>query len=185
MSARSALLLIDIQQGLDDPRHGERSTPEFEGKLKQLLAAWRKSGRPVVHVQHMSAEPDSLLRPELPGNAFKREAIPKDGEPVFQKRTSCAFLGTGLEVHFRELGIEQLVLVGLKTDHCVSSTARMASDIGFKVTVVSDATAAHERRAADGSLVSAAEMQRASLASLQGEFATIKTTAELLASAER
>ena len=180
MSARSALLLIDIQQGLDDPRHGERSTPEFEGKLKQLLAAWRKAGRPVVHVQHMSTEPDSLLRPELPGNAFKREAVPKEGEPVFQKRTSCAFLGTGLEVHFRELGIEQLVIVGLTTDHCVSSTARMASDIGFKVTVVSDATAAHARRAADGSVVPAEEMQRASLASLSGEFATIKSTAELV-----
>lgn len=181
----SALLLIDIQQGLDDPRHGERSTPEFEAKLKQLLSAWRKAGRPVVHVQHMSVEPDSLLRPELPGNAFKREALPKEGEPVFQKRTSCAFLGTGLEVHFRELGIEQLVVVGLTTDHCVSSTARMASDIGFKVTVVSDATAAHERRAADGSVIPAEEMQRASLASLNGEFATIKDTAELLANADR
>jgi hypothetical protein len=58
----------------------------------------------------------------------------------------------------------------------------MASDIGFKVTVASDATAAHERRASDGSMVSAEEMQRASLASLSGEFATIRTTAELLSS---
>lgn len=179
--AHAALLLIDIQQGLDDPRHGARSTPGFEANLGQLLAAWRNAGRPVVHVQHMSVAPDSLLRPELPGNAFKREALPKEGEPVFQKRTSCAFLGTGLEVHFRELGIEQLVVVGLTTDHCVSSTARMASDIGFKVTVVSDATAAHERRAADGSMVPAEEMQRASLASLSGEFAKIRNTAELLA----
>ena len=180
MPSTAALLLIDIQQGLDDPRHGPRSTPQFEAKLTQLLAAWRKAGRPVVHVQHMSIEPESLLRPELPGNAFKKEAIPKAGEPIFQKRTSCAFIGTGLEVHLREQGIEQLVIAGLTTDHCVSSTARMASDIGFKVTVVADATAAHERKAADGSTVPAEEMQRVSLASLQGEFATIRTSAELL-----
>jgi nicotinamidase-related amidase len=176
----AALILIDIQQGLDDPRHGERSTPEFESKVEELLAAWRKGRRPVIHVQHMSVEPDSLLRPGLPGNAFKREALPMEGEPVFQKRTSSAFIGTGLEVHLREQGIAQLVIAGLTTDHCVSSTARMASDIGFKVTVVSDATAAHERRAADGSLVPAEEMQRASLASLAGEFSTIRSTAELL-----
>jgi len=176
----AALILIDIQHGLDDPRHGARSTPAFEARLKELLAAWRKAGRPVMHVQHMSLEPDSLLCPGLPGNDFKKEARPKEGEPVFQKRTSSAFIGTGLEVHLREQGIERLVLAGLTTDHCVSSTARMASDIGFKVTVVADATAAHERRATDGSVVPAEEVQRASLASLSGEFAEIRSTAELI-----
>jgi nicotinamidase-related amidase len=176
----AALLLIDIQRGLDDPRHGERSTPEFEAKLKLLLAAWRKGKLPVLHVQHMSVEPDSLLRPGLPGNAFKREALPKEGEPVFPKRTSSAFIGTGLEVHLREQGIAELVIVGLTTDHCVSSTARMASDIGFKVTVVSDATASHERKGPDEKRIPAEEMQRTALASLSGEFATIRSTKELL-----
>src|SRR5262245_8304784 len=83
LSDNTALLLIDIQQGLDDPRYGERNNPEAERNIAALLAAWRKTRRPVIHVQHMSVEPDSPLRPERPGNAFKPEALPQSGEPIF------------------------------------------------------------------------------------------------------
>ena len=72
----------------------------------------------------MSVEPDSPLRPELPGNALKPEALPHPGEPLFQKSVNSAFIGTGLEQHLRSAGIAALVLAGLTTDHCVSSTAR-------------------------------------------------------------
>ena len=47
-----------------------------------LLATWRRTGRPVVHIQHMSQRPDSPLRPDRPGNAIKPEAAPAPGEPV-------------------------------------------------------------------------------------------------------
>ena len=180
LSASAALLVIDVQKGLDDPKYGERNNPDAERNMASLLALWRDRGRPIVHVQHMSVEPGSPLRPELPGNGIKPDVAPRSGEPVFRKTRSSAFTGTELESHLRSLGIEQLVLVGLTTDHCVSSTARSAADLGFRTLVVSDATATHERRGADGNHHGAEEMHRAALASLQGEFASIHRTEELL-----
>ena len=176
-----ALLLIDIQKGLDDPSHGQRSTPEAEANVARLLARWRDKGLPVVHVRHCSVRPDSLLRPELPGNAFKPEAEPLPGETEFQKSTHSAFVGTGLADHLRQEGISSLVIVGLTTDHCVSASTRMASDLGFQVTLVSDATAAFERVGYDGVHYTADEIHRVNLVSLDGEFCDVRSTAEILA----
>ena len=183
LSADTALLLIDVQQGLDDPRWGERNNPGAERNIATLLAAWRKSLRPVIHVQHMSQEPNSPLRPDRPGNAFKPEAVPQPGEPIFQKRVNSAFIGTALEAHLRAHQIDRLVLVGITTDHCVSTTARMAANLGFDVTVVEDATTTFERVGPDGTRYSADLMHRVELASLNGEFATVRSAQDILAAA--
>ena len=176
----AALLLIDVQQGLDDPRYGARNNPDAEQRIADLLAAWRDARRPVIHVQHLSLEPQSPLRAEAPGHAFKVEALPMPGEPVFRKHVNSAFIGTELEAHLRARGIGSLVIAGITTDHCVSTTARMAGNLGFAVTVVDDATATFERRGPDGAHYSADLMHRAALASLHGEFATVCSTRAVL-----
>lgn len=168
----AALILVDIQEGIG--REG-RNNPRAEEQAARLLAHWRETGRPVIHVQHMSTEPESLLRPELPGNAIKAEVRPLDGEPVVQKQVNSAFIGTGLEERLRAGGIERLVIAGLTSDHCVSSTARMAGDLGFDVYVVSDATATFGRAG-----LPAEQVHAVSLATLEGEFATLVSTDELL-----
>lgn len=180
-SQGAALLLIDVQQGLDDPRWGARNNPDAEQRIAQLLAAWRATGRPVIHVQHLSLEPQSPLRADAPGHAFKIEAQPAAGEPVFRKHVNSAFIGTDLEAHLRANGIGALVVAGITTDHCVSSTIRMAGNLGFTVTVVEDATATFERLGPDGAHYSADLMHRAALASLHGEFATVRSAADVLA----
>ena len=180
-SSDPALLVIDVQKGIDNPRHGKRNNPQAEQRIAELLQAWRTSGWPVIHVQHMSTEPDSLLRPGLPGNAIKDEALPIDGEPVFQKNVSSAFIGTQLESYLRLSGIESLVVVGLTTEHCVSSSTRQAANLGFKVTVVADATATFERKGYDGKHYSADAIHGAELASLIDEFAAVRESAEVLA----
>jgi nicotinamidase-related amidase len=181
-SSDPALLVIDVQQGLDDVSR-TRNNPHAEQRIADLLAAWRTAGKPVIHVQHMSTEPQSKLRPGLPGNAIKKEALPIAGEPLFQKNVNSAFIGTDLEKYLRSKGIESLVMVGLTTEHCISSSARMAANLGFKVTVVADATATFEREGFDGAHYSADLVHGVELASLKGEFATVLNSADVLAEA--
>jgi nicotinamidase-related amidase len=176
-----ALLLIDVQRGLDEPRWGARNNPGAEQRIADLLAAWRKAAWPIVHVQHMSTEPESPLRPGLPGNAFKPEAMPREGEPVFQKNVNSAFIGTDLESYLRTARISRLVVAGLTTDHCVSTTVRMAGNLGFDVVLVEDATATNDRVGPDGVRYPAEQVHRLALASLHGEFARVRSAADVLA----
>ena len=129
--SNAALLIIDVQQGFDDPQWGQRNNPDAEANIAQLILLWRKEKRPVIHIQHNSLEPDSPLKSDLPGFQFKPEAAPIEGEPVFRKTTNSAFIGTELESYLRDKGIAHIVIVGLTTDHCVSTTTRMAGNLGF------------------------------------------------------
>ncbi len=176
----AALRVIDVQKGFDDPHWGVRNNPDAEENIARLLAAWRDSGRPVVHVQHFSRSETSPLRPDRPGCAIKDIVRPQGDEPVVRKHVNSAFIGTDLEAYLRTRGYETLVITGLTTNHCVSTTARMAGNLGFCTFVVADATAAFDRRGHDGRLFSAEEVHAVSLANLHEEFAEVKRTEEVL-----
>ena len=177
---QAALLLIDVQQGFDDPLWGARNNPGAEENIAALLSYWRTCGRTVLHVQHCSIEPGSPLRHDHPGCSFKPEAKPNSGERIFQKSVNSAFIGTSLESELRAYGTRNLVIVGLTTDHCVSTTARMAANLGFETFVVHDATATFDRKGHDGRMYSAEQIHSTALASLHEEFATVISTAEAL-----
>jgi nicotinamidase-related amidase len=180
LTDKTALIIIDVQDGLDDPRLGKRNNPDAESNIARLLADWRRRGRPIYHVQHMSTKPNSPLRPNQPGNAIKRIVAPQDDEPVIQKTVNNAFIGTDLEDRLRAEDIQSVVIVGLTTEHCVSTTARMAGDLGFTTFVVDDATACHDCIGYDGAHYPAETVHAISLVSLQNEFATILKTDQLL-----
>ena len=175
-----ALIVIDMQKGFDEPSWGTRNNPDAEIKITLLISAWREKNLPVIHVQHCSIEPHSVLRPGHPGNAFKEECMPLEGEKEFKKSVNSAFIGTGLEEYLQQNDIKSLVIVGLTTDHCVSTTTRMAGNLGFNVTLVSDATATFNRTGHDGIEYSADEIHRIHLASLNGEFCVVRSTEDVL-----
>jgi nicotinamidase-related amidase len=177
----TTLLVVDLQQGFDAPGWGRRNNPQLEERAEELLHAWRGTGRPVVHVRHMSTDPSSPLRPGQPGNAFMPETAPVAGEAVIEKRVNSAFIGTSLESDLRRAGCRGLIIVGLTTNHCVSTTARMAGNLGFVTWVASDATAAFDRVGPDGTEHRAEQVHAMALSDLHGEFATVVDTAAVIA----
>jgi nicotinamidase-related amidase len=181
LPANAALISIDVQQAFDEPRWGRRNNPDAEQKIAALLAAWRATGRPVFHIQHRSASPTGLFRPGTMGYAHKPEGQPLAGEPVIVKSVNSSFIGTDLEARLRAAGIGTLVIMGLTTDHCVSTTARMAGNFGFETWFVADATATFERTGPDGRHFTAEQMHDTALASIHGEFATVVWSEEVLA----
>jgi nicotinamidase-related amidase len=169
----TVLLLIDVQEGFKDPKWGRRNNPYAEAKIAQLLNTWRVSGRPIVHVQHVSQEHTSVFAPESPGIALQEFARPANGELLVQKRVNSAFIGTELDRSLKERGATALVVVGFTTDHCVSSTVRMAGNLGYRTIVVADGTATFERRSVDNKPVGPEIIHQIHLLSLQGEFAEV------------
>jgi nicotinamidase-related amidase len=181
----AALLVIDMQTGFDDPAWGPRNNPGAEANVATLIAAWRSVGAPVIHVHHDSPGPSWHFRPGTPGNAVKPEARPMNGERLYRKTVNSAFIGTSLEADLRALGVETLVIVGLTTNHCVSTTARMAGNLGFETLVVADAMATFDRAGLDGTIRPAADVHDAALSDLRDEFARIVHTGWLIAAVAR
>lgn len=184
LSPTAVLIPIDVQQAFDDPSWGRRNNPDMEARGLALLAAWRRAGRPVIHVKHNSAEPRSTLRPAAPGNAFKPGFAPQPGEPLVEKTVNAAFIGTSLEADLRARGLDQIVVFGITTDMCVSTTARVGANLGFRVLVVGDACATFDQRTPEGEVVTAEALQLAHLTTLNTEFAQVVKSDEVIAALE-
>ncbi|MEW2135141.1 cysteine hydrolase family protein [Streptomyces sp. NPDC005409] len=180
----SALLVIDVQKGFDDASFwGPRDNPAAEDNIAALMDAWQDAGRPVVLVQHLSERPGSVLAADHPGHAFK-ELVEKRraGALVITKSVNSAFYGTpGLAEWLTARGIGQLVVVGIQTNMCVETTARMAGNLGYDVLVPLDATHTFDLAGPAGTSLTAAQLATATAVNLQGGgFARVVTTAELL-----
>ena len=176
--ARTVLVPIDVQAAFD---LAASSNPAMEENGLRLLAAWRAAALPLVHVRHDSIKPGSPFAPGLPGNALRPGYTPRGDEPLVTKTVNAAFIGTDLDLRLRRLGIEQVVLFGLTTDMCVSTSARMAANLGYRTLVVGDATACYDLVDAEGRTVPAKDLHRAHLATLHAEFATVTSTADVVA----
>ena len=177
----AALLVVDVQEGFDHPQWGPRNNLQAEANITKLLSAWRRTRRPVFHVRHLSLRPGSVFEQNKAGSSIKAVVAPLRDEPVIHKHVNSAFIGTDLEEQLRRNTIAQLVITGLTTDHCVSTTTRMAANLGFDVYLVSDATATFDRTGPDLQAYSAKQIHDIHLASLHGEFAHISSTADILA----
>jgi nicotinamidase-related amidase len=172
---RPALILIDIQKGFDNIEYwgGQRNNPDAEENASELLVLWRRHHLPVFHIKHSSINPNSPLHETNEGNDFKDLVKPIDTEPIIKKNVNSAFIGTDLKEQLDNLKIKKLVIVGLTTDHCISTTTRMAGNLGFDTFLVSDATATFNKKGPEGQIFPAELIHATALASLHEEFATV------------
>lgn len=178
----TALLLIDIQQGFDDEAYwgGNRNNTDAEQKCHEILIHWRTLKLPIFHIRHSSTDPKSRLHPSHYGYDFHPLVTPQAGEVSISKEVNSAFIGTDLQNRLDQAGIKSLVIVGLTTNHCISTTTRMAGNLGYDTYVISDATATFDRKGINGEHYDAETIHLTSLANLQEEFATILTTKALI-----
>nr|WP_315398219.1 cysteine hydrolase family protein [uncultured Duganella sp.] len=179
-SRTAALIIIDMQQGMASPAAGARNNPDAERHIAAMLAAWRAAGATMVHVRHMSTTPGSLFWPGQPGAEFQAPLAPLPGAYVMEKNVPDAFINSGLERWLRVRGIGELVIVGVSTNNSVEATARTAGNLGFATRVVADACFAFAKTDYAGTPRTADEVHAMALSNLDGEYAAIVHTADVL-----
>jgi nicotinamidase-related amidase len=176
-----ALLIIDIQRDYFPGGNLPLVEPEAAAeRAGRVLEAFRASGDPVVHVQHVWDAPDAeYLRPGTPGFEIHEAVRPEGDEPVVQKTEPNAFVGTGLEEDLRDRGIDAVVVTGMMSSMCVDATVRAAVDLGFAATVVHDACAAPDLEFG-GDTIPGRSVHGAFMAALGDGYATLVAAHELI-----
>lgn len=219
--SQTALILVDLQKGLRSAPSptapgGARSNPNVGANTTRLLAAFRhafstrlprgQDGRTdpdspthIWHIRHHSLLADSALNLEHNPEGVQPEpyaelsALSGAREEVMVKHVNSAFIGTQLEARLRADNIRRLVVAGMTTDHCVSTTVRMAANLGAvvrrastgdavsegEILLVGDATCAHPQREVRGATIDAETVQKVHLASLHGEFCRVVSAADV------
>lgn len=177
---KAALVLIDMQQGINHPKLGRRNNPDAEQRMLELLSAWRDSGRTVIHVRHFSRSPDSVFWPQQSGVEFQQAFVPWDDEGELHKQVPDAFCHSALEGWLRADGINQVVIVGVVTNNSVESTARTGGNLGFEVIVPHDACFTFDGADFFGQPRTAEDIHAMSLANLHGEYAQVVATEAIL-----
>jgi len=181
------LVVIDVQKAFiaDRDEGYPWGNPEAEARIGGLIAAFRAAGLPVVHVHHHGLDPADSFHADNPLSAPMGIAAPVEGETVVIKHGSSAFIGTGLEAMLREAGHDKLVIIGGAANYCVESTTRMAGNLGFDTTVVGDALINFQKTLRDGRVLPPQDVLAVVLANLDGEFARVVTSDEILAELPR
>lgn len=184
LEPNAALIVIDMQNGMREPKLGRRNNPDAETHIVSLLAAWRTTRRPIVHVRHISRSPTSVFWPGQPGAEFDARFAPLSHEHVMEKNVPDAFAQTGLERWLRVRDIDTVVIAGVITNNSVESTARSAGNLGFATIVAGDAAYTFDQRDLNGRLWPAEDVHALSLSNLAADYASIRTTAELVKAAQ-
>jgi nicotinamidase-related amidase len=180
---RQALVVIDAQQEYFAPL-GKVVLPDGPAALRRIarVLEWARRGRvPIVHIVHESRKPNAMtFAPGSPAVEIHPQARPAAGEPVMQKHLPGSFTGTALEAFLRDREVERLIVAGFMTQMCVDTTARQAAHLGFKVSVLADATAAMAVKGPDGVTIPADQVHRTHLGSLDGFLADITRVDDLI-----
>ncbi|SHN43452.1 cysteine hydrolase family protein [Cryptosporangium aurantiacum] len=194
----NALIVIDVQESFrQDPLWAAVSDPEVAAKVARLVDAARGRGELVVWVLHAEPGSNTPFDPDSGYVRFQEPLVPAPGEPQLTKTSRNAFTTTNLQQLLTTRGIRHLTITGIQTEQCCETTARLAADLGYDVTFVTDATATFpipHRSAPEDRDVAAVLADPRTLGTdailarteyaLAGRFATIRTTDELVGVAD-
>ena len=189
----TALIVIDVQESFrQQPQWAATSNPGVAGQVGRLVAAARAHGDLVVWVLHTEPGTGTVFDPARGYVRLMDGLDPRPDEPVITKTSHNAFTTTNLQQLLTARGITDLIVCGIRTEQCCETTARVASDLGYLVTFVTDATATSpiEHRAAppgrsveeilaDPRTLPVEDVITRTEYALAGRFATIRTVAEL------
>ena len=170
-----ALLLVDIQKAFLEKDYPGliRNNEHAEFICGKILKKWRTLDLPIIHVRHSSTNPESKLHKSRQGFEFNDYVTPLETEIVLTKEVNSAFIGTNLENILIKSQIDTLVIVGMTTNHCISTTVRMSGNLGFDTYLISDSTACYNTKGMNGEIIDCNTIYNSALASLQEEFATV------------
>ncbi|SHF91111.1 Nicotinamidase-related amidase [Chryseobacterium sp. OV279] len=162
-----ALLIIDIQNDYFPGGKMELAGAEpAANNAKKALEYFRKNNLPVIHIKHIAVnEGAEFFLPDTSGAEIHSSVSPKNDEKIIIKHFPNSFRGTDLLEYLQKKRIKHLVITGMMTDVCVDSTVRAAFDLGFKNTVIENATATRDR-VLNGQVIKAAEVQSSFLAGM-------------------
>jgi len=183
---KTCLIVIDAQESFRQrPFFTERDLPAYLAAQNALIYGAQKAGLPIVRVFHVDGPTDA-------SNPFAVESghvRPLDGLASFEasltvrKRRHSALVGTGLDVWLTQQGVGRIIVSGVRTEQCCETTARHASDLGWSVDFVTDATLTWDMKQPDGSPLPAADIKARTATVLAGRFAALASVDEALAKA--
>jgi nicotinamidase-related amidase len=178
------LVVIDIQKDYFPGGRMELVGAEAAaGRAQELLAAFRSSGEPVFHVQHVWDAPDApFFAPETEGVEIHPDVAPGPDEPLIVKQHANAFLETSLADDLRGAGVEDVVICGMMTSMCVDASVRASADLGFNTSIAADACAAPDLKSGD-EVIPGATVHKTVLAALGSMVADVRDTSEIIAAA--
>ncbi|MFC9397554.1 cysteine hydrolase family protein [Streptomyces sp. NPDC057027] len=187
INENAALVVVDVQKGFESEFWGRRDNPDAERNIAALIDVWQETGRPVVFVRHDSPRAGSPLEPGTEGNEFKDFVEERRGkgsgpELFVTKSVNSAFYGEpDLDAWLKGAGVEQFVVVGIQTNMCNETTARMGGNLGYDVLFALDAMHTFDLAGPFDWTQTAEELTRATAVSLHGgRFARVVTTEDVV-----
>jgi nicotinamidase-related amidase len=177
-SSHTALLVIDVQESFrHTPYFEESGLAAYLEKQQTLIDGAKAAGIPVVQIFHVDgdrafAEESGYIRP--------LEGVRIAPDVTFHKNRHSAFAGTGLDIWLTQKGINRLIVSGIRTEQCCETTTRHASDLGYTVDYVTEATLSFPMTHASGTVFSADDIRTRTELVLAGRFARIATVDDVL-----
>lgn len=178
----TALILVDIQNDyFPGGKMVLEGSPEAGKNASELLGYFRQAALPLVHIQHISKKTGAtFFLPNSPGAQIYELVQPLPGERVIQKNYPNSFRNTPLLAALQAMKVKRLVVAGMMTHMCIDATTRAAFDLGYECFLAHDACATRALTFRN-KIIPASDVQAAFLAAIDGTFARVMETREIIA----